>query len=423
MTQNKKKENKNNKIDVIIPAYKAHKTIIRTLSSLLMQTIKKDLNVFIVNDACPNDRKSSDINISYEAIANKFCSLGLNVKVINLDQNGGPGVARQKGIEAGENQFFTCIDADDTFASTISLEILRESMVQENPSFPKDSIKCVSGTFLQLGEELRQTIPHPQDMVWMFGKLYRRKFIEDYEIKFNTTRANEDTGYNKWVQLLCTNPNEQLRFIQEVVYFWHNKPDSITRINDGQYGLDQCFCGWTDNMVYAIENVKAKRPFDGNVIQMTASIMMQLYYYWIETYARKKVFADQNWEYVKKFYHRCYKKIEEDMTDDALSEIFSMSSMEKHRSGSMLGVIPHIGIREFLDKLKNEPYDPDDIYKVWSKMAEDPETLKLMENNVKCGVCPKDYYIKKENDDAGSKSNDSIEGQAKGCVIPAGDEV
>ena len=58
MTQNKKKENKNNKIDVIIPAYKAHKTIIRTLSSLLMQTIKKDIDVFIVDDACPNDKRS-----------------------------------------------------------------------------------------------------------------------------------------------------------------------------------------------------------------------------------------------------------------------------------------------------------------------------------------------------------------------------
>lgn len=386
----KRKENTNGKVDVIIPAYKAHATIIRTLSSICMQSIRDDLYVIIVDDACPNDGK----NNSYEKILDKFISLGLSGKVVHLLENSGPGVARQRGIEAGTNQFFTCIDADDTFASAISLETMREAMKQENPQMAPDSIKCVSATFLQLGENLKQIMPHQNDMVWMFGKMYRRKFIEDYEIKFNTTRANEDTGYNKWVQLLCTNPNEQLRFIPEAVYFWHNKNDSITRINDGQYGLDQCFCGWTDNMIYAIENVRKKRPFDGNVLQMICSVMLQLYYYWVETYAKKPVFADQNWEYVKKFYHTCYKKIEEDITDEALSEMFSITSMEKHRSGSMLGVIPHIGIKEFFDKLHNDSYDPDAIYDVWARMQENNETKQLMQNNIDCGVCKEDYFVK-----------------------------
>ena len=380
-----RKENTNNQIDIIIPAYKAQGTIRRTLASIFMQTIKDDLHVIIVDDATPNGKKE------YEKIASQFADLGMDVKVIHLEKNGGPGVARQKGIEAGTNQYFTCIDADDTFASAIALETMREGMTQENPQFPKDSIKCVSATFLQLGDTLKQTMPHQNDMVWMFGKLYRRKFIEDYGIKFNDTRANEDTGYNKWVQLLCNNPNEQLRFLPEVVYFWHNKTDSITRINDGQYALDQCFCGWTDNMIYAIENVRKKRPFDGNVIQMICSVMLQLYYYWVETVSRKPVFADQNWEYVKKFYNRCYKKIEEDITEEALSEMFSMTSMGKYRDGSMIGIIPHIGIKEFFEKLHNEEYDPDHIYEVWEKMKKDPEAKQLIQNNVDCGVCASNY--------------------------------
>lgn len=377
----------NNKIDVIIPAYNAQDTITRTLSSILMQSIVNDVQVIIVDDATPDPGE-------YVVIKDKFTQLGLNIKMIQLEENSGPGVARQKGIEAGDSEFFTCIDADDTFASAIALETLRNAMKQDNPQFPADSIKCVSGTFLQLGEDLKHVVPHQQDMVWMFGKLYRRSFIEKYGIKFNTTRANEDTGYNKWVQLLCTRPDEQLRYIPEVVYFWHNKEDSITRINDGQYGYDQCFCGWTDNMIYAIENVKKKRPFDGQVNQMICSIMLQLYYYWVECYSKKRVFADQNWEYVKKYYHTCYKKIEDDISEEALSEMFSMTSMEKHRSGSLIGVIPHIGIKEFFEKLHEDTYDPDDIYNVWAKMREDPDTCKLMQNNVDCGVCKDKYWEK-----------------------------
>lgn len=379
----------NNKIDVIIPAYKAENTIRRTLSSILMQSIVNDVTVIIVDDATPRLDGGA-----YSYTLQRFEDLGLNIKYIRLEENSGPGIARQKGIEAGDSEFFTCIDADDTFASAIALETLRDAMKQENPQFPKDSIKCVSGTFLQLGEDLKHVIPHQQDMVWMFGKLYRRSFIEKYGVKFNSTRANEDTGYNKWVQLLCTRPDEQLRYIPEVVYFWHNKEDSITRINDGQYGYDQCFCGWTDNMIYAIENVKKKRPFDGQVNQMICSIMLQLYYYWVECYSKKRVFADQNWEYVKKYYNTCYKKIEDDISEEALSEMFSMTSMEKHRSGSLIGVIPHIGIKEFFEKLHEDTYDPDDIYNVWAKMREDPDTCKLMQNNVDCGVCKYKYWEK-----------------------------
>ena len=370
---------KNGRIDVIIPAYKAHKTIMRTLSSIAEQTIIDDVDVTIVNDCCPDG--------SYKDFIKLF-SPYMKIREIKLEENGGPGVARQYGIDNTENEFFTCIDADDTFAGTIALETMRTG-INESPIF-----KCASATFFQLGDTLKQIVPHKDDMVWMFGKLYRRDFIEKYKIRFNDTRANEDTGFNTMVQLLCDNPNEQIRFIPEVVYYWHNKKDSITRINDGQYALDQCFCGWTDNMIYAIKHVKKVRPFSGAAIHKIVNVMMHLYYYWVETYARKPVFAEQNWEYVKKFYHSCYKKIEEDITEQVFSEMFSMCSMEKYKSGSMIGFIPCMGIKEFMDKLHSEEYDENHIYEIWEKMNADPETRKLIENNETCGVCKVGYTNK-----------------------------
>ncbi len=365
------------KISIIIPAYKAQETIIRTLSSIAEQTILDKVDkVVIVNDCCPNG--------DYQKFVKMFSPF-FNVRELKLEENGGPGVARQAGIDDTKGEFFTCIDADDTFNGAIALEILYTG-INENKV-----IKCASGTFMQLGEDVKHIVPHQNDMVWMFGKLYRREFIEKYRIKFNSTRANEDTGFNTHVRLLCDNHNEQIRFIPEVVYCWHNKKDSITRINDGQYGYDQCFCGWTDNMIEAIQNVRKLRPFSGSVNQWTVSVLMNLYFYYIETVARKPVFADQNWEYVKKFYHACYKRIEEDITDEVLSEMYSMASMDKSRGGSLIGIIPCMGIREFLDKLKKEKYSEKDIYKVWAKMEEDPETKKLMQNNIDCGVCAEGY--------------------------------
>ena len=374
------------KIDVIIPAYKAHNTILRTLSSIAEQTILNDVTVTIVNDCCPEG--------SYKKFVDIFKPF-MDIQEIKLDENGGPGVARQKGIEATKNEYFTCIDADDTFGNTVALEVLRASIEEPvnlgNGQLIPNGFKCVSSVFIQLGEVLNQMVPHQNDMVWMFGKLYRREFIDKYKIRFNETRANEDTGFNTWVRLLCDNPQEQIRFIPEVTYYWHNKKDSITRINDGQYGFDQCLCGWTDNMIYAIQNAKRSRPFNGSISQWTVNVMMELYYYYVECYAKKPVFAEQAWEYVKKFYHTCYKKIEDDISDQVFSEMFSMTSMGKHQQGHLIGVIPHIGIKEFMDKLHTEKYDPNDIYDVWEKIPED-----LKQNNIDCGVCHSGYTNRPE---------------------------
>lgn len=370
---------KRNRVDVIIPAYKAQKTILRTISSIAEQTILDNVDVTIVNDCCPNG--------DYQTIVEMFRPY-MSIREIKLEKNGGPGVARQYGIDNTDDEFFTCMDADDTLCGAIALETLREG-IKADPV-----VKCCSASFLQLGETLQTMVGHANDMVWMFGKLYRREFINQYKIRFNETRANEDTGFNTMVKLLCDNPMEQVRYITECVYYWHNKKDSITRINDGQYAYDQCLCGWTDNMIYAIDHVRKFKPFSGASAQHTVTCMLNLYYYYIETVARKPVFAEQNWEYVKKFYHQCYKRIEADISDEVFSGMFSMCSQEKWASGGLAGIIPHIGIYEFIQKLHEEEYDPDHIYEVWAKMESDPETKKLIENNETCGVCKKGYTNK-----------------------------
>lgn len=368
------KKYRNGKIDVIIPAYKAQGTILRTLSSIACQSILSDVEVTIVNDCCPQG--------NYESFVKMFAP-HMKVREIKMPENGGAGRARQYGIDNTENQYFTCIDADDTFAGALALEELRAG-INLNPA-----IQCCVGTFAELHENL-QIVPHQNDMVWMFGKLYKREFIDKYKIRFNNTRANEDTGFNTMVRLLCSNnQNEIVHWINEVVYYWHEKADSITRINNCQYAYDQSFCGWTDNMIHAITETKKIQPFNGHIDQWTLECMMQLYGYYIETVARNPVFAEQNWEYTKKFYHSCYKKIEQNITEEMMAMAYSMVMQGKFAGGSMTGILPCMSVKEFMEKLHKEKYDAGDIYKAWEKIPQE-----LVENNEKCGVCKKGYTKK-----------------------------
>lgn len=68
-------------IDVIIPAYNSHDTIIRTLSSIAMQLNRKDLKVTIVNDGGKN----------YKEIIDIFKPL-IDVKEIGYEENKGPRI-------------------------------------------------------------------------------------------------------------------------------------------------------------------------------------------------------------------------------------------------------------------------------------------------------------------------------------------
>ena len=97
-------------IDVIIPAYNAHETIIRTLASIAMQLNRKEVQVTIVNDG----------GRDYHELVNTFSNI-LNIKEISYDENRGPGYARQFGLDNTKGDYVTFIDADDTFMDALSL--------------------------------------------------------------------------------------------------------------------------------------------------------------------------------------------------------------------------------------------------------------------------------------------------------------
>ena len=275
------------KIDVIIPAFKAHSTMMRCLSSIACQTIIDDVSVTIVNDCCP-ERDYSDFV--------KMFSSHMEIQEIRAAKNGGPGVARQLGIDSSDGEFITCVDADDMLYKVDALEILRKEIRTD------ETYMAAWASFLgtQNSSDPEKFCRNP---VWMFGKMYRRKFLEKYRVRFNETRANEDTGFNHIVLYLCNSDKEKIRYVNDNVYCYIKRPDSITRINHGQYYHDQCILGGIDNMIYAIEFVKQYRPFSEMILSDIVGYIVHLYYWYAELLQNAPEMSFQMWEYVKKFWY------------------------------------------------------------------------------------------------------------------------
>lgn len=322
------------KIDIIIPAYKAQNTILRTLSSIAEQAILDDVEVTIVND---HD------GIGYKKFVDMFKPY-MKIRELEMPENGGPGDARQYGIDNTKNPLLMFIDADDTFIGSFALKILREQLLSD------DKNACCFASFIE--DQSKMHIPHVNDSVWMFGKIYRRAFIDKYKIRFQKgSRANEDAGFNMLCKLF-SNPNEQIKYIQDSVYYWHFKEDSITRINNAQYSYDQSFVGYTSNMIYALKYAESVNPFNSNLMLMKVMILCNLYEYYIETVARDKRFIDQNFNACKQYYNEIYKEIEPKINDEVLGEVYNEVMRNAYAGNKLFKIIPSIGIKEFLEKLK-----------------------------------------------------------------------
>ena len=328
------KPNSTKKVDVIIPAFKAQDTIERTLCSIVMQSIVGKVSIIIVNDAD---------GIGYEKFVNQFKGF-VEIKEVTMKVNGGPGVARQTGIDDGNSPYFTCIDADDTFAGAFALEILLKA-AESNPLY-----HTIIGGFAEQHDHL-QFVNHQQDMVWMFGKLYTRAFIDKYKIRFNETRANEDNGFNTIIRLVSS-PEEQIMFLSDIVYYWHSKGDSITRVNRAQYSYDQSFVGYTDNMIYAIKKAKRVKPFNNYIDMWAIQVMAQLYNYYWQTVKRDPRFVEQNYNSCVKYYKEVFGEMYNKMDKKNFDEIFAQTLSEQ--APNMNDNVPEKTIYQFIDELKSK---------------------------------------------------------------------
>ena len=107
----------------------------------------------------------------------------------------------------------------------------------------------------------------------MHGKIYRRSFLEDNNIRFNTSRVNEDNGFNRLVVLLTKN----ISHLDEVVYVYKENDNSITRRNDRLNkftGLE----GYAYNMDWAFNEAKKRGVPQKEIEYHALSILIVSYY-------------------------------------------------------------------------------------------------------------------------------------------------
>jgi len=205
-------------VNIIIPAWNCADTLGKALSSLMSQT-KSMFIVTIVNDN--SDEELDEIVEQYRAF--------LNIRYIKNKENLGPGPARQIGIDS-DNQcdYVMFLDSDDILYPR-AVEIL----YRDAKLYGVDVI--YSNIAVERGGALVGSLSLGKNTTWTHGKIYRKKFLVENNIRFPDTQLyNEDSYFNLVCNLLAKNK----RFINETTYLWRNCKTSLTRSKDGKFIFD-----------------------------------------------------------------------------------------------------------------------------------------------------------------------------------------
>ena len=223
------------KLSVIIPVYQEPvETVIRAVNSVKNQF-----------GYTPED---VEIILSVDLPGRKLSIPG--ARVLTSEENGGPGVARQRALDACCGEYVTFLDADDIFYNALAYQLfLKDIYTRHDVDIAKFPIleQDAQGCFHQLAP----------DSTWCFSKIYRRAFLLKHGVRFRDgLRVHEDSWFVRLAELY----EPRVLCHGDMVYLWAYNPESTVRRDGGNY-WQSCFSQYLD-VVYDLIREKEKLMYD-----------------------------------------------------------------------------------------------------------------------------------------------------------------
>ena len=233
-------------ISITIPVYNSEPYLEKCLDSIMGQTYKK-LEIICVDD------DSTDNSL---VILKKYAAIDDRIKVIHK-KNEGVSIARNTGLENANGDYVLFVDSDDWIEST-TCEIALKNLVEQNTDLViwtyiwerkgESKEKEIFDTDLVFTEEevqkklhrrmigvIDEELAYPENadaLCTVWGKLYKRSIISQYNIKFYDIReigTYEDGLFN----LVYLQYVKKAVFLNKYLYNYRRTNDiSITESYD-----------------------------------------------------------------------------------------------------------------------------------------------------------------------------------------------
>lgn len=217
-------------VSIIIPVYNAASYIEACLASLVAQT-EDDVEILLIDDHGRDDSMER---------ARKFVEAhpsGKTFRFLATPQNMGPGPARNVGIEAAQGEYIGFVDSDDVVSPYFCEQLYQAAkmydadlvycqaqLVKGSETMPMNNPLIASGKFS--GDQRSFFFTHYTTLFVSF--LYRRTLINEYGIRFPSTRSAEDS-YFLTCSLLAT---KRIACIDKPLYHYLLHDESLSEVRN-----------------------------------------------------------------------------------------------------------------------------------------------------------------------------------------------
>ncbi len=212
------------KISIIIPCYNAFPYISDCMEALEKQTIGMDaLEIILVNDASTDQ--------TFQMLCKWEQKYPESIMVINLEENGKQGRARNIGIEYASGEFIGYVDIDDTidphmydklYKAAIQFEcdlvICRSKKIKIEDKETESLMRTKENDWILMidDEEKRKKFLNMDFNVAVWNKLYRKDLIIENEIYFPEGVIYEDIFFTTLIKMFA----RKVYVLEEELY-WH----------------------------------------------------------------------------------------------------------------------------------------------------------------------------------------------------------
>ena len=223
------------KISLIIPCYNVENCVSRCLDSIERQTIGiEHLEIILVDDA------STDSTLYYlEQFEKKYPE---QVIVVVCAENGKLGTARNIGMSYATGKYISFVDSDDVLDLTM-LEKMYDKIVEYDCDVVESDFKkfsteneiCLTRTkkdcYIKIDSvETRRKFILGSTKTAVWGRLYKREFLEENGLKFLEKIFYEDCHFSGLAMFL----HKSYYFIGETLYYYYQNPNGIIKSKDAK---------------------------------------------------------------------------------------------------------------------------------------------------------------------------------------------
>ena len=205
------------KLQILVPQYKEDERVIgKLLDSIeLQRNIDfKDIGVIIVNDG-------SDV------ILNPFFLQKYKFKIDYIrNEHKGVSATRNRALKEATADYIIFCDADDMFYHPLALQFIINNTEEKKPD-------CLYSTFIEEVPDNQHQgkfiyNARPQAFVFVHGKVYRREFLIEKDIRWDEELTLHEDGYFNGLALAQVK-QDKLVYCNEPFYMWCNNNESVSR--------------------------------------------------------------------------------------------------------------------------------------------------------------------------------------------------